>query len=156
MLLENVDIPVTELNKDDSVIPELPGIYAYIDNEMGGFYIGKATNLKERYRGHKYNKKAKSGIDRILYEQPEDIHYRILIMGVNPSILDSLEGTFIQRYEATQIGFNIRNDKATNINPDESKIVEAYSDLRNKYYKLHNNYVSLYQKYQNLLERTTK
>lgn len=147
MLLEHIDIPVTKLNENDKEIPESSGVYAYIEEDTGYLYIGKAVNLKQRYRQHKYNKKGKEGsIDYQLYNFPENFTYRILIYGVDPSVLESLEGTFIQRYDATKIGYNIRDDKPKSIDPEHEEIYKAYSKLRKDYMELHFKYTEMIEK----------
>lgn len=136
MIYENTDIPVTELNEDASEIPKESGIYMYIDNSNGRVYVGKTVNLRSRYKQHQKNTDNIGGIDEQLALRPQDFDYRILIYGVNPVVLESLEVTYQKRYNAVSDGYNIRNDSITDITDDKQKLLAEYTKLYSDYIQL--------------------
>ena len=141
-LEENKDYPVLPLRENLQLIPPLAGIYAYINNNGGGTYIGKTKNLRHRFIQHLSNKKITdiNTIDYKLQNVPNEFDYRILIYGVEPNdiILTSLEATFIERFDTVKYGYNKRYDLNDNnlSNKTESQLVNLYQQLRNDFMKL--------------------
>ena len=148
-MLEHFDTSVLELNDDTHIIPESGGVYMYIDNNNGGTYIGKAVNLRLRFKGHKNNKKAKPGsFDYELIRRPGDFDYRILIYGIKDSFtLENIEAMYIQRFSSVQLGYNIRDDQQKITDLSSKNILVEYNKLRDKYLKLHSDYVFLHSEY---------
>jgi len=145
-VVEFEDYLVTELNEDTHIIPEFGGVYMYIDSNQGGTYIGKAENLRLRFKGHKNNKKAKKGsFDYELIRRPEDFEYRILIFGIiDKWTLENIEAMYIQRYNSVKLGYNIRDDKQKkkeiNSNSSDSLVVKEYNILRERFLNLNAKY----------------
>ena len=141
-LEENKDYPVLSLQENLQLIPPLAGIYAYINNNGGGTYVGKTKNLRQRFAQHLSNKKITdiNTIDYQLQHNPNEFDYRILIYGVEPNdiILTSLEATFIERFDTIKYGYNRRYDFNDNnlSNKTESQLVNLYQQLRNDFMKL--------------------
>ena len=141
-LEENKDYPVLPLRENLQLIPPLAGIYAYINNNGGGTYIGKTKNLRHRFIQHLSNKKITdiNTIDYKLQNVPNEFDYRILIYGVEPNdiILTSLESTFIERFDTVKYGYNRRYDFNDNnlLNKTENQLVNLYQQLRNDFMKL--------------------
>ena len=141
-LEENKDYPVLSLRENLQLIPPLAGIYAYINNNGGGTYIGKTKNLRQRFAQHLSNKKITdiNTIDYQLQHNPNEFDNRILIYGVEPNdiILTSLEATFIERFDTIKYGYNRRYDFNDNnlSNKTESQLVNLYQQLRNDFMKL--------------------
>lgn len=151
MIEENKDYPIIELNKDCSIIPDEPGIYMYI-NEDGGLYIGKSINLRNRYKQHKNAiNHDENNIDYQLRYLPNKFTYRILIYGVDPTILNSLESMYINRYNAVSDGYNYQNNNNLLGNSDNKKLVTLFNNLRKQYIDLLDKYNKLKEKY-NLLQ----
>lgn len=141
-LEENKDYPVLSLRENLQLIPPLAGIYAYINNNGGGTYVGKTKNLRQRFVQHLSNKKITdiNTIDYQLQNFPNEFDYRILIYGVEPNdlILTSLESTFIERFDTIKYGYNKRYDLNDNnlFNKTENQLVNLYQQLRNDFMKL--------------------
>lgn len=156
MLREFQEAYVPSLIKDDSIIPDTTGIYLYLDEDTGKYYIGKSVNLRKRFRQHLNNQNVKNArsFDYNLQTHPEHFYYRVLIYGVDPSILDSLETTYIERYNAVSDGYNMLDVKDTFVKPVEvqsdSELAKLYTKLRRKYLKLVNENLALQETIQNL------
>lgn len=145
MLNENEEIRVIDL--DVNQIPNVPGIYLYYDESNGKIYVGQAVNLRQRYQQHLQSKtKRKVSFDYQLQQHAKTFYYRILIMGVDPSILTSLETMYIERYHAVEDGYNqvdLKDQDATVDNQQD--LVKLYTDLRRRYLRLLVDYNELLQ-----------
>lgn len=158
-LEENKDYPVLSLQDNLQLIPPLAGIYAYINNNGGGTYIGKTKNLRQRFAQHLNNKKITdiNTIDYQLQHFPSEFDYRLLIYGVEPNdiILTSLEATFIERFETVKYGYNRRYDLNDNnlSNKTENQLVNLYQQLRNDFMKLNAKNIKLVQENEKLKQQ---
>lgn len=158
-LEENKDYPVLSLQDNLQLIPPLAGIYAYINNNGGGTYVGKTKNLKQRFVQHLNNKKITdiNTIDYQLQNFPSEFDYRILIYGVEPNdiILTSLEATFIERFETVKYGYNRRYDLNDNnlSNKTENQLVNLYQQLRNDFMKLNTKNIKLVKENEKLKQQ---
>lgn len=158
-LEENKDYPVLSLRENLQLIPPLAGIYAYINNNGGGTYVGKTKNLRQRFAQHLNNKKITdiNTIDYQLQNFPNEFDYRILIYGVEPNdvILTSLEATFIERFDTIKYGYNKRYDFNDNnlSNKTESQLVKLYQQLRNDFMKLNTKNIKLVKENEKLKQQ---
>lgn len=158
-LEENKDYPVLSLRENLQLIPPLAGIYAYINNNGGGTYVGKTKNLRQRFVQHLSNKKITdiNTIDYQLQNVPNEFDYRILIYGVEPNdiILTSLEATFIERFDTIKYGYNKRYDFNDNnlSNKTESQLVNLYQQLRNDFMKLNAKSIKLVKENEKLKQQ---
>lgn len=157
-LQENHDIPVLEIQKELNKIPNFAGIYAYININNGGIYIGKSKNLRIRFSQHLISKWTdKNSIDYQLQTYPELFDYRLLIYGVEPNdlILTSLEATYIERYDTVRHGYNKRFDINSNVleNKSESQIVKLYQQLRKDFIILNQKNLRLEKENKELKQR---
>lgn len=145
MLTENEEVRVIDLNINQ--IPNVPGIYLYYDESNGKMYVGQAVDLRQRFQQHLQSKvKRKVSFDYQLHQHAETFYYRILIMGVDPSILTSLETMYIERYHAVEDGYNqvdLKDQDATIDNQQD--LVKLYTDLRRRYLRLLADYNELLQ-----------
>lgn len=155
-LAENIDIPVVEIKNNLNKIPPLAGIYAYINNNGNGAYIGKTKNLRTRFIQHLNNKKI-NDINTIDYQLQHNINmfdYRILIYGVEPNdiILTSLEATYIERFNTVKHGYNKRYDLNENNlnNKTDNQLVNLYQQLRKDFIKLNTKNIKLTQENEKL------
>lgn len=155
MIIENTDYNVEELNVNE--IPTLAGIYAYINEMDGKIYIGQTKNLRQRFLQHLHNQKAnKKDFDYILQQQPSEFSYRVFIYGVEPSnqVLTSLESTFIGRYNAVSLGYNVRYDKPNTAMPtNEDKFIKLYNSIRHDFIQLNKKYLLLKNKYNDVVQQ---
>ena len=158
-LEENKDYPVLSLQENLQLIPPLAGIYAYINNNGGGTYVGKTKNLRQRFVQHLNNKKITdiNTIDYQLQNFPNEFDYRILIYGVEPNdiILTSLEATFIERFDTIKYGYNKRYDLNDNnlSNKTENQLVNLYQQLRNDFMKLNAKNIKLVKENEKLKQQ---
>ena len=158
-LEENKDYPVLSLQDNLQLIPPLAGIYAYINNNGGGTYVGKTKNLRQRFAQHLSNKKITdiNTIDYQLQNFLNEFDYRILIYGVEPNdiILTSLESTFIERFDTIKYGYNKRYDFNDNnlSNKTESQLVKLYQQLRNDFMKLNAKNIKLIKENEKLKQQ---
>ena len=158
-LEENKDYPVLSLRENLQLIPPLAGIYAYINNNGGGTYVGKTKNLRQRFVQHLSNKKITdiNTIDYQLQNFPNEFDYRILIYGVEPNdiILTSLEATFIERFDTIKYGYNKRYDLNDNnlSNKTENQLVNLYQQLRNDFMKLNAKNIKLVKENEKLKQQ---
>lgn len=158
-LKENKDYPVLSLQDNLQLIPPLAGIYAYINNNGGGTYVGKTKNLRQRFVQHLNNKKITdiNTIDYQLKHFPNEFDYRILIYGVEPNdiILTSLESTFIERFDTVKYGYNRRYDLNDNnlLNKTENQLVNLYQQLRNDFMKLNAKNIKLVKENEKLKQQ---
>lgn len=152
MIYENRDYAVTYLNEHYNEIPDLPGIYLYI-NEDGGIYVGQAKNLRSRYIQHKNaNNKNENSFDYQLKRLTNKFSYRVLIYGVDTTILDSLEAMYIHRYNAIEDGYNLQDNHKESIPQNNMELSKLFNSLRKDYINLTNKYQELKEKY-NLLKK---
>lgn len=158
-LEENKDYPVLPLQGSLQLIPPLAGIYAYINNNGSGTYVGKTKNLRQRFVQHLSNKRIAdiNTIDYQLQNFPNEFDYRILIYGVEPNdvILTSLESTFIERFDTVKYGYNRRYDFNDNnlSNKTESQLVNLYQQLRNDFMKLNAKNIKLVKENEKLKQQ---
>lgn len=158
-LEENKDYPVLPLRENLQLIPPLAGIYAYINNNGGGTYIGKTKNLRQRFIQHLNNKKITdiNTIDYQLQNFPNEFDYRLLIYGVEPNdiILTSLEATFIERFDTVKYGYNRRYDLNDNnlLNKTENQLANLYQQLRKDFMKLNAKNIKLVKENEKLKQQ---
>lgn len=139
MLRENEQMNVDKLIQDVKQIPEISGIYLYLDEDTGKVYVGQALNLRQRFIQHlKSKNNRKVSFDVNLQQRSSDFYYSILIMGVDPSILDSLEVMYIERFHAVDDGYNQVDLKDTVLHKDDNfeQLLHEYNRLRKEYYRL--------------------
>lgn len=139
MLRETEQYPVDELIQHIEQIPTLSGIYLYLDEATGKIYVGQALNLRQRFMQHlRSHGNRQVSFDANLQQRSHDFYYWILIMGVDPSILDSLETMYIERYHAVENGYNQVDLKDLQYHADDSfqNLLQAYQQLRTQYYRL--------------------
>lgn len=139
MLRENEQWQVDDLIQRIDEIPELSGIYLYLDESTGKTYIGQAINLRQRFVQHLKSKNNRQvSFDANLQQRSHDFYYWILIMGVDPSILNSLEIMYIERYHAVSDGYNQVDLKDTTCHSLDNfdNLLHEYNRLRTQYYKL--------------------
>lgn len=75
-------------------LPELPGIYQYLDSEGTIIYVGKAKNLKRRVSSY-FNREHEIGKTRVLVSKINDIRY-IVVKTEEDALL--LENNLIKKY----------------------------------------------------------
>lgn len=76
-------------------LPEVPGIYQYMDAEGTIIYVGKAKNLKKRVSSY-FNKQHEPGKTRVLVGKIADIRY-IVVNSEEDALL--LENNLIKKYK---------------------------------------------------------
>ncbi len=85
-----------ELKYLSSLLPELPGIYQFHDNEGKILYIGKAKNLKKRVSSYFQIQKNKSNKIKVLVKQISKINHFVV---ENESEALLLENNLIKKYQ---------------------------------------------------------
>ncbi len=88
-------------------LPELPGVYKYLDADGIIIYVGKAKNLKKRVSSY-FNKQHDNNKTRVLVSKINDIEY-IVVDSEYDALL--LENSLIKTYQP-KYNINLKDDKS--------------------------------------------
>lgn len=150
------DYTTNYLNEHLEEIPKTTGVYAYINEVTGKMYIGQSINLKKRYIEHLNG--TKSQIDKALKKEDQKFSYRILIMAVDASVLQSIEASYINQFHTVEYGYNVRQDKLKEIKIDQQELImeQEYTRLNKLYSELQSKHTELILLYNNLVTKYNK
>ena len=96
----------TDLNLKLKLLPELPGVYQFLDVSGTIIYVGKAKNLKKRV-GSYFSKKQENGKTFMLVKKIVDLRYTVVNSEMDAFLL---ENSLIKEYQP-KYNIQLKDDK---------------------------------------------
>jgi excinuclease ABC subunit C len=96
----------TDLNLKLKLLPELPGVYQFVDVSGTIIYVGKAKNLKKRV-GSYFSKKQENGKTFMLVKKIADLRYTVVNSEMDAFLL---ENNLIKEYQP-KYNIQLKDDK---------------------------------------------